>query len=226
MALLKRTRLTLSGYIRESFAHDVPLDIINLSITYYCQMEIAFDVFSHSLSGMVRDDCFMISNQKPLKLSSPYTTFAASAAWNHGVHSFSVQQVPAADTRMSSAAGAIGLVSSELLDKCRRSGDFYFLFANDVPKCVMYCLDGNGTVYGIAGDGSGYRKLSKSRSWKDGDTITLKVDCETWTLTFFCNQKRIANVDMDASKTYHAAVSMWIPSHSCFQLVECPDCIF
>ena len=75
--------------------------------------------------------------------NSAYATFASSIGWNKHVHFFSIKQLNGICGRCG-----IGIMSSEILDKCTSDDDFYFLDVDIQNKeCKVYCLDANGPIY-------------------------------------------------------------------------------
>lgn len=222
MSLSYKAKLefTIFGYIRLNYKVDIIDDIKRICLEYFNSIEMTWNVFCNQWSEFVSDDGLEINIPKESYIDmDEYRNFSTSTGWNEGIHHLALQIKPACKNL------SIGIISQDDIPNVASTefGTKYFLYSKN-KAAIGYCLDNLQRVYAIK-NGS-FKDVTDWKSYrvKDEDEnliITMVVDCDKWTLTFYVNKKILfESINIIKDQVYHPIFTEWSSDEKCYKLIE------
>lgn len=188
----KRTDLIITGFLNDVDPfRQCPMDLILVFVAFIGGfLEIKFDIFHPDFPNDIKDEGTMI-HRKIHKNNDGVCDiiYACSNGFNAGYHEWHIKYKCKSITKQPQ--DDIGILSD--IGDVQRYNDNKFLFLGDVywlsntggDKCDIYYKKGMSVTT---------VKCDNFRPWIKDDVISVRLDCNKWTVEFRINNRTVGKV--------------------------------
>ena len=190
----------IAGYVTREIlneqSNDYPLDINSIIIHFLGDIFVIFDIYHTAHQQCIQKQGTIIKRaagtygiKGGAEYSSRWVYFSvgSSMEMDHGYYSFDIKCVE------PNRYDAIGITSD--LSICEERNMW---FGDGTGH--TYCYKGGGAIAGLASQ-------IGIQSWEKNDLLSVKIDCEAWTVSFYRNGQLMGKaVDMEKNVKYHAFI--------------------
>ena len=217
--------LLIAGYVREEEEQlelDMPVSrgIIQIMYQLYPELLFTFGDFSRDYFMLNDDKTILKGNNESCDGRLAYADLKEynNIGFNKGIHFWSIAYPHA---MCYASIGVTTEKNDKLINEC--VGDWEDQFDEEHQgqndnlwvDCPNWIINGYNSYFEVDHRSGGYSK---------GDIVTMKLDCNDWIVTYYLNEKKYKENDIEPDKSYFmAVVACGRVNNTEFEVVETPD---
>ena len=194
----ERDKLLIAGYIRDSEAHMIPDVIGALILDFYVIRIRPIELFDSNRYG-VSADGLTIKGTSKCSGHLLYPEMPCTDGVSKGVHYWSIRC-----NFCVACYRYVGVISERNAE--------YVAYSK---KETVELLNGTGGVHA-------YLFPNSSGHWKLEKTVTVKLDCRTWTVSYKHDEEEWVRKDIKHNQKYFFVFRMCTSAKNYFECVETP----